>query len=108
MSKRPWNITQLESKQSVPPTTIKKLGWGVGDGGGFKRVIFVKEIIISLTMTYTLIYFEYGSSESYRCADRSDLIWRYSTKNKVCGPYYMTVYFVIQVEFQWTDVKFLF
>lgn len=63
MSKRPWNITQLESKQSVPPTTIKKLGWGVGDGGGFKRVIFVKEIIISLTMTYTLIYFEYGSSE---------------------------------------------
>lgn len=55
-------------------------------------------------MTYTLIYFEYGSSECIFLSLRRE-IW---SQNKVCGPYYMTVYFVIQVEFQWTDVKFLF
>lgn len=44
------------------------------------------------------------NASSYRCAERSDL--KIFNKNKVCGPYYMTVYFVIQVEFQWKDVIF--
>lgn len=52
MSKRPWNITQLESQQSVPPTTIKKLGWGVGDGGGFKRYIRQRNNYISYNDVY--------------------------------------------------------
>lgn len=107
MSKHPWNITQLESQQSVPPTTIKKLGWGVGDGGGFKRYIRQRNNYISYNDVYfNLLWIWFKWMHLLIVAPR-DLIWRYSTKNKVCGPYYMTVYFVIQVEFQWKDVIFL-
>lgn len=60
-------------------------------------------------MTYTLIYFEYGSSECIFLSLRREIWFEdIQQKNKVCGPYYMTVYFVIQVEFQWKDVIFLF
>lgn len=55
-------------------------------------------------MTYTLIYFEYGSSECIFLSLRRE-IWFEDIQQKTK---YVTVYFVIQVEFQWKDVKFLF